>query len=391
MMYRLIILFSILGLISCKEEKKPNADPFQEKKEVQIEINHAIETFMILRSISDIDPLFQYRDKNYKGKPIMFEARKYFSEYKNHQAVKETQKLLNATSSTGDVILQGLLYFEELPAISLKYQIDSDEWKNRKDSLTDYFYVLNQFYQEAKVNEFISNHSDFYNGAIAEAKSYLDGNLIPTMEDYFGIKNQGYKMIIIPNSPFGMGFGASTKSEKGSIFYQVISPANDIEWNENSTYDTYGFSGEGAKEYYRDLVIHEFCHPFVTPFIESKKWKSEIAKTSSLFVPKLDSIMSNQGYDSWWGFVNEHIVRLAEIRIAKKMGIEDLEEMRNENIKENGFILLPDAEALVVDYENNQHKYKNFQEFIPVLIEQLNNFNKQEIEERMQQLTKDIK
>ena len=51
----------------------------------------------------------------------------------------------------------------------------------------------------------------------------------------------------------------------------LISPASEIKWNENTSYDTYGFSGEGAKEYYRDLVIHELCHPFVTPFIESEK------------------------------------------------------------------------------------------------------------------------
>lgn len=259
-MYYLRISLLILVFVCCEE-----------RKTIEVDINHTIETFMILRSLSKEDPLFKYRDSTYKGKPIMYEARKTFAKYKNHQAVKETQKLLNSTSSTGDLILQGLLYFEELPSTSIKYEIDSDDWKNQKESLTDYIYILNQFYKDAKVDEFISKHSEFYNGAICEANSYLDDNLIPTLEDYFGIKNEGYKMIIIPNSPFGMGFGANTNSEKGSVFYQIISPASEIKWNENTSYDTYGFSGEGAKEYYRDLVIHELCHPFVTPFIESEK------------------------------------------------------------------------------------------------------------------------
>ena len=385
-MNRLIILFLILVLASCKETKKSETNAIQEKR-VEVSINHTIETFMLLRSISDNDPLFQYRDSNYKGKPIMYEARKMFTDYQNHPAVKETQSMLNATSSTGDLILQGLLYFEELPANSLKYEISSEYWKNRKDSLIAYMNTLQKFYVDAKVDEFITNHSDFYNGAITEAKSYIDNRLIPIMEDYFGMENHAYKMILIPNSPFGMGFGASTKSEKGDIFYQIISSANDEEWNDNSTYNTYGFSGEGAKEYYRDLVIHEFCHPFITPYIKSDKMKSEIAKTDSLFVPKLDSIMKPQGYQGWWSFVNEHLVRVGEIRVAKEMGVESLDEMREYNIYENGFVLIPEAEKLMEQYESNRDKYPSIELFIPQLIDQLSTYNREEINEKLQQLT----
>jgi len=309
-MNKLTILFSILTLISCEEIRKSQTNVIQDKQ-IEVSINHTIETFMILRSLSNDDPLFKYRDSSYLGKPIMYEARKHFAEYRKHTSVIETQRMLNATSSTGDLILQGLLYFEELPSVSLKYEISAEDWINRKDSLISYVEVLQNFYKEAKVNEFISKHANFYAGAITEAKTYLDIELIPIMEDYFGISNLAYKMILIPNSPFGMGFGANTESTKGDIFYQIISPANDIEWNENSNYDTFGYSGEDADEYYRDLVVHEFCHPFITPFIEDKKWRSEIAKTDSLFVEELKSKMSEQGYDSWWGFVNEHLVRNA--------------------------------------------------------------------------------
>ncbi|WP_291722765.1 DUF4932 domain-containing protein [Bernardetia sp.] len=388
-MHKLTLVFICLLLFSCNKEK--NTHSIKEQKTVEIDINKTIETFMILRSISDDDPLFQYRDSTYKGKPIMYEARKVFLDYKNHPAIEETQKLLKATSSTGDLILQGLLYFEELPSTNQKFEIDSKFWQTKEDTLANYISVINKFYKEAKVEEFINNNKNFYDNAKIEAKSYLDDNLIPTMEEYFGIQNYAYKMLLIPNSPFGMGFGASVKSDKGNIFYQIISPANDIEWNKNSTYATYGFSGKGANEYYRDMVVHEFCHPFVTPYLESDKMKSEIAKTDSLFIPKLDSIMSKQGYGSWWGFVNEHLVRLGEIRIAKAMKTQDLDAMRKTNINENGFILLPEAEELILKYENNRDKYATFQDFIPILINQLETFNKQQIDNKLQQLKKDIK
>lgn len=346
---------------------------------------------MILRSIADNDPLFQYRDSTYLGKPIMYEARKYFADFKGHPAVAETQELLSLTSSTGDMILQGLLYFDELPSIKPNYQIDSEFWKSREDLLVNYVSTINQFYKDAKVDKFISDNELFYNMAVVEVESYLDHNLIPTMEDYFGIQNQAYKMILIPNSPFGMGFGASTKSENGDVFFQIISPAVEVEWNAHSTYDTYGFSGEGAAEYYRDLVVHEFCHPFITPYIESDKLKTEIAKTDSLFVPRLDSIMSKQSYGSWWAFVNEHLVRLGEIRIARAMKTQDLDAMRKYNVEENGFVLLPEAEELVLEYESNRDKYATFQDFIPTLIKQLEGYDKQQVNNKLQQLTQDMR
>lgn len=357
-----------------------------DQKIVEVGIHHTIETFMILRSLAHNDPLFQYRDSTYLGKPIMYEARKTFAQYRNHKAVKETQKLLEATSSTGDLILQGLLYFEELPSQSLKYKITSEHWRGRQDTLINYMNVLHQFYIDAKVGAFISHQSNFYAGAISEAKSHLRDDLITTMEGYFGIKNRAYKMILIPNSPFGMGFGASVKTNTGDIFYQIISPCNDVAWNSSAIYNTYGFSGDGSEEYYRDLVVHEFCHPFITPFIENENWRKVIAKTDSLYVPELDSLMSRQGYGSWWGFVNEHLVRVVEIRIAKKMDEQSLGEMRAYNIKECGFVLLPEAEKLMELYESNRNKYATIESFIPQLVEQLNMYSEADMNKKLRGL-----
>ncbi len=346
---------------------------------------------MILRSIAHNDPLFQYRDAHYKGKPMMYEARQYFKNFTDHPAVVGTQNLLKSTSNTGDVILQGLLYFEELPSTKQRYQIDAEHWQANSEELINYIELVHDFYQEAKVAHFIEIHSAFYENAKKEAKSYLDSQLISNLEEYFGTENHAYQMILIPNSPFGMGFGASVQSSQGSTFYQILSPANDVEWNENSTYTTYGFAGEGANEYYRDMVVHEFCHPFVTPLIDSDSMRSEIAKTDSLFVPLLDSIMSQQGYSTWWGFVNEHLVRLGELRVAKTMNSKVYEAMRKYNIEESGFILLPEAEELVIEYENNRNQYPTFQEFIPVLINQLATYNQQQINHKIEtHLSKNI-
>lgn len=382
-------LLMLCFLCACAEEKEPESSkstPNQVLKRIEIEVHPTIETFMIVRSIASNDPLFQYRDTSYTGKPMLYEARKAFAKYANHPAVAETQRMLNATSATGDVILQGLLYFEEFPSKALKYEITSENWRHRKDSLIQFVDALHTFYHDANVGEFLAAHADFYEGAIAESRTYLREDLIPTMENYFGIENLGYKMLLLTNSPFGMGFGAHVTANEGDIVYQIISPANDIVWQPDAAYDSYGYSGEGADSYYRDMVVHEFCHSFVTPFIESETMKKEIAKYDSLFVPKLDTIMSEQGYGSWWGFVNEHLVRLGEIRVAQAMEVEDLHAMRKSNVEENSFVLIPDAEKRVREYENNREKYPTFHDFIPVLIDQLQEYSREDMTSKLEQL-----
>lgn len=376
-----IVIISLL-LTSCNTKNKVKKDYFQ-KKEIEVSINKNIETFMILRALSNKDPLFKYRKSDYKGKPIMYIVRKYFKGFKNDIAVKETQQLLKKTDGGGSLILQGLLYASELPNAKITYKLN-DYWKEKETNLTDYIKTLKDFYIKANVEKFLAEYDFFYKGAISEAKSYLNENQIKAMEDYFGQENKGYKMILIPNSPFEMGFGAEIVIENERILYQILSPANEIEWFENNTnYTEFGYSGKGAKEYYRDMVVHEFCHSFITPVIEQEKHRLNIAKTDSLYIPKLDSIMKPQGYGDWWSFVNEHLVRLGELRVSKTLKTEDFEDMRNVNINVNGFILIPEAEQLVQKYENNRETYPTFDLFIPKLINQLENYTKPDIENKI--------
>jgi hypothetical protein len=378
-LYFLLFTFSLLSFGQNKETEKNNV----EQKEIQVVTNKTIETFMILRSLSDSDPLFKYRKADYKAKPLIYAAREYFKNFKNDVAVKNTQEILAETSMTGDLILQGLLYSNELPKTNLKYGLNP-YWKKNEPELKAYLKVLKHFYDTANVEGFLKKYHQFYQGAIVEATSHLDKNLIPIMETYFGQSNPHYNLIIIPISPFGMGFGANVGTGKGKILYQIISPASDIYWNENLTdYKEFGYSGKGSDAYYRDLVAHEFCHSFITPIIEQKKYQERINQTDSLFVPELDSIMKKQSYGHWWGFVNEHMVRVASIRISKKLDIKDLEEMRKDNVADKGFILIPDAEKLLEEYENNRKKYPNFEKFLPKLIDQFKNYTRKDIEEKI--------
>lgn len=376
-MNKIIFLFFAFLLTSCNVHRMQNKE--REQKEIEVSTNKTIETFMILRSLSDSDPLFKYRKADYDGKPLMYLAREYFKDYKNDIAVQKTQELLDKTSMTGDLILQGLLYSTELPQTKLIYELNP-YWNKNESDLINYLNILSKFYIDANVEDFLKDNDEFYQGAIVEAKSYLNKDLIPVMEDYFGESNPNYKLILIPNSPFGMGFAADVGTGENRILYQIISPASDIGSHKNvSDYKEFGYSGKDADQYYRDLVAHEFCHSFITPFINQEKYLIKIKETDSLFVPELEAIMEKQSYGDWWSFVNEHFVRLASIRIAEKMKLKDVKEMRADNVTVKKFVLIPDAEKLIIEYENSRKKYPTFKQFIPKLIDQFRNYTREDI------------
>lgn len=356
------------------------------KKQIAVCYNRTIETYMILRALSDSDYVFGYLMRNNKKlalnvRPLLYDAQQYFKAFKKHPAVAETQKLQNKIEDFGGIACQGLLYADELPAMKLRVEPTDDYWKEHKAELIEYLKVLHTFYEEAKVEAFFSKHAAYYAGAIAEAKGYINDRVIETMEAYFGKQNDAYTMVIIPLNPFSMGFGANI----GKDLYEIISPANDTKWFSTGIYTTYGYGGDGAKEYFRDMVTHEFCHSFITTTIDQKLWRMQIDRYDSLYTSLLDSFMQNQGYGDWWNFANELLVRMGEIRVTAAMGLKmDALEMLKENLEKNRFVLLPDyLDRMEEEYEKHRDRYPTIEHFLPDLIKNFANYSTQEIDTRL--------
>lgn len=101
---------------------------------------------------------------------------------------------------------------------------------------------------------------------------------------------------------------------------------------------------------------------------------------SEAFINKMDG----QGYSYWPSCVGEHIVRTGEIRIALANGNPQLaEKLRNQHIKENSFVLIPDFEKKMEAYENNRKKYKSFKDFVPELLTVLDETSVEKVRKKL--------
>lgn len=355
-------LCMLILLQSCSSQRDTETPP---AKKIQVRYHPTIETVMILRALSADDYFLQRIPDTFKGRPMLFKAREYFKAYKSHPAVAETQRLLYDMQDIGGQLLQGVVYYEELPGTKQISTINNEYWMAHKDVLDAYMAQLSNFYEQAEVAAFLEQHKAFYEGTIAEASSYINDSITAVMEQYLGRQNKAYYMYVLPVCPYGWAFSLTTSDSSGNTQHAVISPVTDIAWQDS--FSSYGFGGAEARAHYRELVVHEFAHSFITDLLEQDVLREQIAIYDSLYTPLLDSAMGEQGYSGWWSYVNEHLVRLAHTRVAATFDKQEAEALRKAD-KEYGFVLLPESEELIKEYENNRDKYPTIEEYLPVLI-----------------------
>lgn len=379
----LAFLLSMALLWGCgptnRTEKQPGS-----VATIHVGHHRSIETFMILRTLCDTDYFMKRIADTSKSRPMIYRARQFFARHKQHPAVAETQRLYNKIGDIGGVICQGLLYAEELPGTRIIYEPSGYYWKEHREELEQYMQTLSAFYKEADVARFFAENQAFYDGAAAEAKSYIDDSAVAVMEAYFGKRNGSYHLYILPLSPMGSGFSCTTRDSAGNHQYAIISPVEDVNWDGVSPYVTYGFGGPEAKAHYRELVVHEFVHSFITDVIERDSLKNAIDAYDSLYTPALDSMLGDEGYSGWWAYVNELFVRTAHIRVMAQIDEPEAQELRKTQ-KEIRYVLIPETEEIFKEYENNRQRYTIIDAFLPKLIERFKSYNKADINRMLAQ------
>lgn len=74
--------------------------------------------------------------------------------------------------------------------------------------------------------------------------------------------------------------------------------------------------------------------------------------------------------------LDEHLVRLGEIKMAEVQGNKKLTaQYKNNCIHERGFIYIPLLEKTFVNYETNRDNFKNITLFIPTLVDLVKSLN----------------
>jgi len=366
-------------IVGCKNNQKKHSLNNKKNKQINIEFNPNIHT-------SHIIELFVWPGE-YPTRPMVDEAQKYFEPYKNHPAIKLSDSLFQNEIFYFDELTEILLYLEPFPSTKFQYSLKNSPYAEKTEIINEWMQKLSTFYVDAKVEFFLKENEQFYNGVKIEVENNLPpSGFIKLMEDYYRENKVSYTIIPAPEMPTGgeygqRGIGPYVYTENGTLIYQVISASIPIKKDSvTKQYEGFGFDN---KEFILRNSYHEFGHAFINPLLEKEKNKRIVESYQQLFTLTLQQVMLKQNYDNWLDCITEHLVRLGEIRLAERNGNKEwAEELRKYHIVELKFIFLPELEEQIKKYETDP-SYKSFEDYLPELLSVLDKFDFSEIEGRL--------
>lgn len=378
MQLRNFILLILIICISCKDEKLVQKTA---NKQIEIQFNRNVHTAQI------VELLVWNCDS--PTRPLMVKAQNEFGNFKDHPAIQLSDSLLLNNIFYFDELIEILLYMEEFPSTKFQYSLlNSPYYADKTAIINRWVQEISDFYLDANIESFLNENDEFYQGAKEEvAKNLPPEDFVDQIESYYRDSKKSYTIIPAPEMCPGGGiyghraYGPYVYTKDGLMIYQVLSACLPVE--KDSTTNKYTEFGFDSKEYILRNSYHEFGHAFVNTLFEKKQNQVHLEKYDFLFKDELEEAMRDQGYGTWFDCVAEHLVRLGEIRLAARSGNHTwAKELRTYHKEEKKFVLLPELERKILEYEKNQ-SYKSFEEFLPELLGVLNDISAEEINNRI--------
>lgn len=321
---------------------------------INVIIDPRMELLAVVQALGTYDQQFDLITNmsfNYKD-----DIMKYFSNFSKHEAVKQFDTMSRSGFSF-DAPPTAMLYLSNPLNLEVKKDFD-EELKSRatKESLNKLTKELKNFAVDTKFQEFFNSHRDFYNSVVEKNAEVIgSSNYISYLEQYYGMKQNSYNIILAPMFHSG-GFGPKIEAENGLYDVYSIQGPNSLKGN---------IPMFGDKEGFKYLALHEFSHSFVNSLTEENM--EEVNKYKKLYEP-IKEKMVNQAYTKWDISVNEHIVRAVVARITYINSGSEVYEKVIANEKNRGFLYIDELTKKLEDFEKNRDKYKSFKEFYPKLI-----------------------
>lgn len=292
----------------------------------------------------------------------------YFKPFKDHPVVAQYKKM-EQKGFAYDAPVHTMLFLDE----NLKIVKDIDKPLIKRGSgkkqIKKFIDLLQDFDKESKFDDFFKNNAELLHKSIQLLidSSFQHSSAIPTLEDFYGYKQNSYNIILA--SLFNGGYGPKMKAENG--MYDIY----DIQGAWEKPVNSIPFFGNANTFSY--IQWHEFSHSFVNPLVDEHL--KEFEKYKSLFDP-ISKKMSAMAYGQWRICLYEHIVRaITTVLTYHAYGEEKaLQELEEEHAK--GFIYIDKIYSTILDYSKNNKKEMNFKEFFPEILNVMEYYIKNPVE-----------
>lgn len=285
----------------------------------------------------------------------------YFAPYKNHEAVLRLRKLIATRSQqdAGDLLHFGRYFVDgkyqtvmhPIDSLLLKSYYNPKEWKRFTLAVAD-------FYQKTNFAQFLKNQNPYYQVIVKQTQDFVNSDkyTIPEIEAFFQDKTQArWKLYICPLMTHIQGQTLLSLSPKNNTFSILLG---------YPLLDSSALNAKKRMEMFQHVLIHESAHLYVSNVV----FKDYMQKINDLRTEK----NAKEGVFLWWNKVDESITHGISIFVEFTYLHNQLVWERDISICSNaGFLFTEKTIECVRYYDANRAKYKQFQDFLPYLFQNL--------------------
>ncbi len=321
---------------------------------LEICVDPRIELLTALQQQADYQILTRL-DFTYKD-----EMKEYFSQYRNHTAIKSFDQL-SKSGFNYNAPPAVMLYVSNPPDLRIMRKFD-EELVNRatnQKQLNSFIDDMRSYSKDTNFQKFYQQHTPLYKTMVNQVyQDIKDMDLIATLDSYYGMEASSYHLVLSPMLHSG-GYGPSLKTKKGLDIYGIIGPDQIVEGKDGTSLPAYSVGG------IQSIIWHEFSHSFVNP--TTRKSLKEINQYDKLFTP-IEGRMSAQAYTNWETCVNEHIIRAITARMIYLTSGKEAGDQAIAYEKTNSFFYVPALCESLEYYEGHRDSYPTFESYYPELV-----------------------
>jgi hypothetical protein len=321
-----------------------------------------VELISIIQTIGKYPEVFDFLmaqdSSEYKAGVIA-----HFGPYRDHPVVQMLNRLSMQPGMLNFSAPSNIMLFTDQD-LNLRKDIVTDEFVIKRvggiDTLLKFLDLLKDFTVKSSFSTFYEAHSDFY----MEIEDNVIHNLglinyIDELENFYGQTQRSYNIVLVPL--YGhVGFGNSLLFPDGKReLYCTIGPRGVSE----------NVPLFGDENYLKNLIRHEFSHPFVNPLTEKYWEKVRDYSENYLAIP---SAARKSVCGDWQECINEFIIRSVTTQLAYNES-EELGSELYQKEKAKGISYLDTVLISLRVYQEERDRYPTFESFYPILLNAFKN------------------
>ena len=332
---------------------------------ISITVDKRTELLGILLLLSDYNKNYGFLIEECGNKAYREKIFNNFSQFKDEKTIQLLNQIFNELNFRYDAPVSLFLQLNDDLTFNQLDEYPFETRLNKSQLIIDFLNELPNFAKTINFEEYYNSNMKFYNEIIEETNNKIDVEYIVSFISSF------YKMDI---SDFQFVINLLPYTTNGNF---------------GSNHNNVNYSNLGLKKFQKKeltfvtdnnfgtLALHEFSHSIINPL--TSKYSTIKGKA---FADVWD-IMVKKAYGDVETIINEHIIRALEIFYLKNiLNTEETIKLAEEKLEREfngGFIYIKDCLLSLEDYYQNIDSYKDFEEYFPILIKNLENATKKEL------------